>query len=84
MKQLVFHCIANGRKRKNNILSLEDDGRKTIGDELLEHASQYYANLFGPAPFNMFQVDMGVWYDLEQLNDMYNQVLCRDFMKLKS
>jgi hypothetical protein len=49
-----FHCIANGRKRKNNILSLEDDGRKTIGDELLEYAPQYYVNLFGPAPFNMF------------------------------
>jgi hypothetical protein len=42
-----FHKIANGRKRKNIVLSLKKDG-EIIGDEnLLKHATEYYTNLFG-------------------------------------
>jgi len=38
-----FHKCANGRKRKNNIISLEKDGCMIEGDEnLLKHASEYY------------------------------------------
>ena len=44
-----FHKCANGRKRKNNIISLEKDGCMIEGDEnLLKHASEYYSDLFGP------------------------------------
>jgi hypothetical protein len=36
-----FHKCANGRKRKNNIISLEKDGQTIEGDEnLLKHASE--------------------------------------------
>lgn len=44
-----FHKCANGGKRKNSIISLENDGQIIEGDEkLLKHASEYYANLFAP------------------------------------
>ena len=38
----LFHKCANGRKRKNNIISLENDGQVIKGDEnLLKHAFEY-------------------------------------------
>lgn len=44
-----FHRIANGRKRKNTIISLENEGNIIEGDEnLLKHATEYYSELFGP------------------------------------
>lgn len=44
-----FHKIANGRKRKNTIISLDKDGLIIEGDEnLLQHATEYYSDLFGP------------------------------------
>ena len=43
------HKIANGRKRKNTIISLDKDGLIIEGDEnLLQHATEYYSDLFGP------------------------------------
>jgi mannosylglycoprotein endo-beta-mannosidase len=43
-----FHKIANGRKRKNNVVSLENNGELIEGDEnLLKHATDYYKELFG-------------------------------------
>jgi hypothetical protein len=44
-----FHKCANGRKRKNAIVSLETDGQLIEGDEnLLVHAIEYYSDLFSP------------------------------------
>jgi hypothetical protein len=49
-----FHRVANGRKRKNTMLSLNDNGVNIEGTEkLIEHATSYYKNLFGPAPGNI-------------------------------
>lgn len=46
-----LHRVANGRKRKNTIFSLEHEDKIIEGDEnLLKHASEYYSELFGPAP----------------------------------
>jgi len=45
----LFHKCANGRKRKNAIVSLETDGQIIEGDEnLLVHAIEYYSDLFSP------------------------------------
>jgi hypothetical protein len=75
-----FHRIANGRKRKNNIIFLEEGNKKIFGDEnILLHATKYYLELFGLAPGNMFQVDKEVWDGLGQLNELDNNVLCDNF-----
>ncbi|PWZ45645.1 hypothetical protein Zm00014a_024567 [Zea mays] len=49
-----FHRIASGRKKKNDILFFEDNGTRIEGDHMLEHATSYYADLFGPTPGNLF------------------------------
>jgi hypothetical protein len=57
-----FHKIANGRKRKNTVHSLDDQGVLVEGtDNLLKHATSYYKELFGPAPGNMFDISPGLW-----------------------
>jgi len=55
MNTKYFHRVANGRKRKNTVLSLEHEGNTIEGDEnLLAHATAYYSELFGPDPkFNV-------------------------------
>ena len=59
-----FHRVANGRKRKKNILSMEDGTRIIEGDEdLLNHATTYYKNLFGPEIGNAFPLDPSLWND---------------------
>lgn len=75
-----FHCIANGKKRKNSIIYLEDEDGRITGDEnILVHATRFYSDLFGPAPGNMFQVDSEVWSGLEHLSDLDNKIICKDF-----
>ena len=45
-----YFQIANGRKRKNIVHSLHDNGILVEGTEkLLKHAMAYYKGLFGPA-----------------------------------
>ena len=43
-----FHKIANGRKRKNSVLSLQNGDSVVEGTKnLLKHATEYYKELFG-------------------------------------
>jgi hypothetical protein len=43
-----FHCIANGRKRKCTIHSLEtEEGKISELDSLRKHIEGYYKMLFG-------------------------------------
>jgi len=45
-----FHRVANGRKRKNTIISLLDEDNLIEGDSnLVKHATDFYKTLFGPA-----------------------------------
>jgi len=75
-----FHKCANGRQRKNTILSLEKDGNLIEGDEkLLEHASEYYAELFGPPVEFEVQMDPTIWDDVPKVSDSDNSFLCRLF-----
>jgi len=53
-------------KEKNTILSMEDGTRIIEGDEnLLNHATTYYKNLFGPEIGNAFPLDPSLWNDEE-------------------
>jgi mannosylglycoprotein endo-beta-mannosidase len=75
-----FHKIANGRKRKNTIISLEKDGNIIEGDEnLLNHATEYYANLFGPEEEHNIHIDSSLWAELAQVTDHDNPLLCSPF-----
>lgn len=75
-----FHRCANRRKRKNNILSLEKDGQIIEGDDnILDHASDYYSDLFGPSAEYEIQIDPNLWDDAPKVNEADNRLLCRPF-----
>jgi len=79
-----FHSIANGRKRKNNVLFLESDGHVIEGDEnLLNHATEYYTELFGPVDDHNIHIDSSLWGELEQVSEEENQMLTRPFSEPK-
>ena len=75
-----FHRIANGRRRKNLVHSLEDNGVMVEGtDNLLKLATDYYKELFGPAPGNAFVLSPGLWNVNEILSDEDNAELTKPF-----
>jgi len=75
-----FHKIANGRRRKNTIISLEKDGEIVEGDEnLLNHATEYYTNLFGPEEDHNIHIDQSLWDEVEKVSDVDNENLCKPF-----
>lgn len=75
-----FQRIANGRKRKNTVISLEKDGEIIEGDEnLLKHATEYYTELFGPEQTHDIHIEQSVWDELECVSDIENQELCKPF-----
>jgi mannosylglycoprotein endo-beta-mannosidase len=77
-----FHKIANGRKRKNIVLSLEKDGEIIKGDDnLLKHATEYYTNLFGPKDDHDIHIDQSLWDELAQISEFENEDLCKPFTK---
>jgi mannosylglycoprotein endo-beta-mannosidase len=75
-----FHKIANGRKQRNTVHSLNDNGVLVEGTrDLLKHATDYYKKLFGPAPGNMFNLSPTLWTEDETLNVADNADLTRPF-----
>ena len=75
-----FHRIANGRKRKNTIISLLDGDQSIEGDDnLIKHATSYYKDLFCPAPGNTFPLDNNLWKEGEKVSSADNDFLCRPF-----
>jgi hypothetical protein len=75
-----FHMVANGRKRKNTIISLMKDENRIGGDEnLLNHATEYYKELFGQGSGNIFSLDPSLWDDGEKVSDAENSDLTRPF-----
>jgi hypothetical protein len=75
-----IHRIANGRRRKNTIISLESNGETIEGDEnLLKHATEYYSNLFGPEEEHQIQIDQSLWDEIEQVSAQDNEKLCEPF-----
>jgi hypothetical protein len=75
-----FHRIANGRKRKNTILSFSSDNGVIAGDDnLLRHATEYYKNLFGPGEGNALPIDPDLWGATEKVTTEDNHVLTKPF-----
>jgi hypothetical protein len=75
-----FHKCANGRKRKNNIISLESEGQMIEGDEnILKHATDYYTNLFGPPIDSDVQMDPNIWASIPRVSVSENDDLCKPF-----
>ena len=75
-----FHKIANGRKRKNTVLCLKNGEDMVEGTkDLLDLATNYYKDLFGPAPGNLFEISPGLWSPEERLNEEDNNNLSREF-----
>lgn len=71
-----FHKCANSRKRKNNIISLENDSQVIEGDEnLLKHATEYYTDLFGPP----VEYDREIWENTPRVSPYDNEFLCKPF-----
>lgn len=75
-----FHRVANGRKRKNAIHSLQDEDRTIEGDPaLLDHATKYYKKLFGPAEDRKIPLNPSLFENVEKLPEDDNRDLCRPF-----
>jgi hypothetical protein len=69
-----------GGKRINIVHSLDNNGVLVEGTkELLAHATDYYKNLFGPAPGNLFKLSPSLWSEEEMLNEQDNNDLTRPF-----
>jgi hypothetical protein len=66
-----FHRAANGCKRKRNIFSLKKGDTIVQGDAaLLEHASVFYKDLFGPVIDSAIRLRDDVWAEEEKLNTL--------------
>ncbi|PVH36725.1 hypothetical protein PAHAL_6G153500 [Panicum hallii] len=75
-----FHRVANGRKRKSTIFSLKDGDATIMGDKkLLDYATAYYKDIFGPASANLFHLDPDLWKPHENITTQDNEVLCKPF-----
>ena len=75
-----YHLLANGRQRKTRIFQLED-GENTItgDDQLKEHITSYYKNLFGPSDTSLFTLDESRRDDIPQVSDLENEALIAPF-----
>lgn len=75
-----FHRVANGKKRKNTIFSIQENG-KTIEreEEILDHATQYYRNLFGPSASPITNLDPNCWSPEEMVEPHENEILSQSF-----
>jgi hypothetical protein len=68
-----FHKVANGKKRKQTIFSLNDGDKRIVGDDdLLKHATEYYKKLFGQGSGNYINVEQDLWPHDEKVKDEEN------------
>ena len=75
-----FYRCANGRNRKNTIITLENDGICIEGDDnLLRHASEHYSELFAPVPQHDIHMDPSIWNASYKLSESDNETLCQPF-----
>jgi len=75
-----FHRIANNRKRRNTIISLKE-GDSTIegASNLVNHATEFYKKLFGPAQGNAFPLSEDLWDANERVTEEDNIMLTKPF-----
>jgi hypothetical protein len=75
-----FHNVANGRKKKCTIFSLED-GNREIRDpvDIREHIESFYKNLFGDEGESSIHLGEGFWSGQGRLTSEEAQELIRPF-----
>jgi hypothetical protein len=57
------------------VISLKKDGEIIEGDEnLLNHAIEYYFELFGPGEDHNIHIDQNVWATLEVVSEKDNKI----------
>ena len=79
-----FHRVANGKKRKNTIFSLNHKDQVIEGDDaLVEHATNFYKELFGPSTSSGFHMEPGCWDSREKVNEQDNEELEKPFSELE-
>ena len=55
-----------------------------MGEEnIIAHATEYYKNLFGPAPGNIFSTKQSLWETNEVVNSQDNEDLCKPFTEVE-
>jgi hypothetical protein len=75
-----FHRVANGKKRKNTIFSLKHENQIIEGDEaLVDHATNFYKNLFGPSEPSGFHMEPGCWDLSEKISEQEKSELEKPF-----
>jgi hypothetical protein len=76
----IFIELIMGGNEKNTVHSLVDNGVLIEGTkDLIDHATSYYKELFGPAPGNLFSISPSIWSNVEKLNTDDNDNLTRPF-----
>jgi hypothetical protein len=72
-----FHRMTNGCKRKSTIFSLKHGDSVVQGDEdLLNHATEFYKNLFGPVEDRGVRLSGDVWSSEEKIYRGGGQECC--------
>jgi hypothetical protein len=72
-----FHMKASGRKKKNHISVLQNNGEDILGEtELIKHVTKFYKSLFGPSAVCSLNLN-GI--DCAQLSEEDRQELARPF-----
>ena len=75
-----FHRVANGKRRRHFMHQLNHNNLVIEGtSNLINHATEYYKELFGPAPGNLFSILEELWSVNERLNNLDNNCLIRPF-----
>jgi hypothetical protein len=75
-----FHRVANGRKRKRTMFSLKDGDRTIQGTSaLMEHATEFYKQLFGPVVDSGVRLDDSIWDENEKLDENDRNILNAPF-----
>lgn len=53
-----YHIKASGRKKKNHLSFIQNNGEEIVGDKnLIEHVTCFYKNLFGPPEVTSLKID---------------------------
>ena len=75
-----FHRMANGKKRKNTIFSIQKDGVEIEDlDMILDLAINYYKDLFGHSGRSDIKLQQGCWTNEEKISQTESENLCKNF-----
>lgn len=75
-----YHGIANGRKCKCLIRSLEDNGTLISAmDQLQEHITSFYKNLFGSETQSKLRLHPSLWKESSKVSMEENEELTKPF-----